>query len=150
MFSPFIQFSVDSQSPAVVAQPHDSQSESEQPRIESTLDIVEVVGCLEQSSSKTWHLTKAGDPSVSETQSTSALELQAAAAKPLGNQQDTLIGADVFNPAARKGQKVAVKGILIKAANERRINVTSLQSADAACFSAFSLVAAHVHLLFLE
>ena len=134
MFSPFIQFSVDSQSPAVVAQPHDSQSESEQPRIESTLDIVEVVGCLEQSSSKTWQLTKTGDPSVSETQSTSALELQAAAAKPLGNQQDTLIGVDVFNPAARKGQKVAVKGILIKAANESRINVTSLQSADAACF----------------
>ena len=132
MFSPFIQFSVDTQSPAKAAQPHDPQSESEQPRMESALDIVEVVGCLEQSSSKTWRLTKASDPSISETQSTSALELQAAAAKPLGNQAYKLLGIGVFTPADRKGQ-VAVKGILIKDANEKRLNVTSLQSAGAAC-----------------
>ena len=134
MFSPFIQFSVDSQNPAQATQPHDSQGESEQSRTQSSLDIVEVVGCLEQSSSKTWMLTKASDPSVSETQSTSTLELQAVAAKLLGNQDYKLIGIGVFNPAARNGQKVAVKGILIKDANERRINITSLQTADARCF----------------
>ena len=134
MFSPFIQFSVDSQSPATVPQPHAPQNRSDLPRTESALHIVEVVGCLEQSSSKAWLLTKAGDPSVSETQSTSDLELRAAAAKPLGNQEDKLIGVGVFNPTARKGQKVAVKGVLIDDANYRRINITSLQALDAACF----------------
>ena len=134
MFSPFIQFSVDSQNPAMVAQPHDSQSEQtnagqqDAPRRESTLDIVEVVGCLEQSSSKTWILTNANDPRVSETQATSAAELEAAAARPLGNQQNQLVGISVFNPSSRKGQKVAVKGVLIKEANERRLNITSLQT----------------------
>jgi hypothetical protein len=139
MFSPFIQFSVDSQNPATVAQPRDSQSEQtnagqqEAPRGESTLDIVEVVGCLEQSSSKTWILTNANDPRVSETQATSAMELKAAAARPLGNQQNQLVGVNVFGPSSRKGQKVAVKGVLIKEANERRLNITSLQTVDATC-----------------
>jgi hypothetical protein len=48
--------SVDSQNPATVAQHRDSQTRQRWPaerRGESTLDIVEVVGCLEQSSSKT-------------------------------------------------------------------------------------------------
>ena len=140
MFSPFIQFSVDSQNPAKVAQPHDSQGEQsnagqqDEPWRESTLDIVEVVGCLEQSSSRTWILTNASDPRVSETQATSAAELKAAAARPLGNQQNQLVGISVFNPSSRKGQKVAVKGVLIKEANERRLNITSLQTLDATCF----------------
>ena len=139
MFSPFIQFSVDSQNPATVAQLRDSQSEQtnasqqEKPQGEGTLDIVEVVGCLEQSSSKTWILTNANDPRVSETQATSAVELKAAAARPLGNQQNQLVGVSVFGPSSRKGQKVAVKGVLIKEANERRLNVTSLQTVDATC-----------------
>jgi len=139
MFSPFIQFSVDSQNPAMVAQLRDSQSEQtnagqpDAPRRESTLDIVEVVGCLEQSSSKTWILTNANDPRVSETQATSAVELKAAAARPLGNQQNQLVGVSVFGPSSRTGQKVAVKGVLIKEANERRLNITSLQTVDATC-----------------
>ena len=140
MFSPFIQFSVDSQNPAKVGQSHNGQNEQtntgqqEKPQGESTLDIVEVVGCLEQNSSKTWILTNASDPRVSETQATSAAELKAAAARPLGNQQNQLVGISVFNPSSRKGQKVAVKGVLIKDANERRLNVTSLQTLDASCF----------------
>ena len=134
MFSPFIQFSVDSQIPATVAQPHDSQSGAELARTESALEIVEVVGCLEQSPSKAWLLTKAGAPSVSETQATSTLEMKVAAAKPLGTQEDKLVGITAFNPLSHKGQKVAVKGVLIQEANERRLNVTSLQTLDATCF----------------
>jgi len=140
MFSPFIQFSVDSKNPAKVGQSHNGQdeqtntSQQEKPQGESTLDVVEVVGCLEQNSSKTWILTNASNPRVSEAQATSAVELKAAAARPLGNQQHQLVGISVFGPASRKGQKVAVKGVLIRDANERRLNVTSLQTLDASCF----------------
>jgi len=140
MFSPFIQFSVDSKNPEKVGQSHNGQdeqtntSQQEKPQGESTLDVVEVVGCLEQNSSKTWILTNASNPRVSEAQATSAVELKAAAARPLGNQQHQLVGISVFGPSSRKGQKVAVKGVLIRDANERRLNVTSLQTLDASCF----------------
>jgi len=79
-------------------------------------------------------LTNTSDPRVSETQATSAAELKAAAARPLGNQQNQLVGVRVFNPSSRKGQKVAVKGVLIRDTSERRLNVTSLQTLDASCF----------------
>ena len=63
-----------------------------------------------------------------------SVALKAAAAKPLGNQRYQLLGIGVFNPSSRKGQKVAVKGVLIKDANESRLNVTSLQTVAATCF----------------
>jgi mono/diheme cytochrome c family protein len=140
MFSPFIQFSIDSQDPSKFMQPQDLQRENanvgqhkEQPP-QNALAIDEVVGCLQTSPSGMWMLTNASDPIVSNTQSTSLTALRAAAPRTLGNQQDRLLGVNVFNPSSHNGQKVAVKGVLIKDAQETRLNVTSLQMLDATCF----------------
>jgi hypothetical protein len=78
-------------------------------------------------------VTHAGDAIVSKTQATTSVALKAAAAKPLGTGRYRLLGVSVFNPSHHKGQKVAVKGVLIKNANQSRLNVTSLQMVDATC-----------------
>lgn len=139
MFTPFIQYSIDAAEtppPATAQSLQKVQVNANEPpghREQSALDIAEVVGCLEQGASGMWILTKAGEPVASDTQSTSMAAVKAAAAKPLGNQQDELLGADVFNPSSHKGEKTVVKGVLIKGPKENRLNVTSLQTAAATC-----------------
>jgi hypothetical protein len=143
MFSPFIQYSVDSEhltKPAQTVQPQKGMSGKtnaaqtlEGETREGGLDIVAVVGCLEQSASGTWRLTHASDPVFSKTQATSMAELKEEAARPLGIQQYQLVGARVFNPTSHKGEKVAVKGVLIKDTNLSRINVTSQQAIASTC-----------------
>ena len=120
MFTPFIQYSIDSEDPA-------------KPEA-SVLNIAEVVGCLEQTPSGTWSLSHASDPAVSKTQPTSSIALKAAAAETRGHEQDQLLGVGVFSPASHKGQKVAVKGVLLKDAKVSRLNVTSLQTLATTCF----------------
>jgi hypothetical protein len=64
--------------------------------------------------------------------------LKAAEVEPLGKQQYTLVGVNVFDPSSRVGQKVTVKGALIKSTAEDRINVTSLQKLADGCSGASS------------
>ena len=140
MFSPFIQYSIDSEDltrPAQTAQSQqgmNGKSNAAQPeRNAGALDIVAVVGCLEQSASGTWRLTHSSDPVVNKTQATSMTELKEEAAQPLGKQQYQLLGTEVFHPSSHKGEKMAVKGVLIKDTNLSRINVTSEQTIASAC-----------------
>jgi hypothetical protein len=116
MFTPFVQYATDGE--------------------ETALSVVEVVGCLEPERSDIWTLTKASEPGVSTTQTTSAEAVKAAADKPLGKRRNRLlgVGVDVFHPLSEEGQKVEVKGVLIQTSDESRINVTSLQMAGAGCF----------------
>ena len=127
MFTPFIQYSVDSQD---LTKPNAGQHQHS--------DVVEVAGCLEQSPARTWMLTDASDPTRSKTQATTSEALKAAEAQPLGRGRYQLLGASMFSPSSHKGQKVAVKGALIKDAranrlNDSRLNVTSLQLVAATC-----------------
>jgi hypothetical protein len=128
MFTPFIQYTIDDQDLTVTPPP----------KPQNILPIVEVVGCLNQDQGQTrsgaWVLTHAGEPVVSKTQGTSSAAVAEAAAKPLGSQQDELLGVDVFNPASQKEKKVAAKGVLIKDGALNRLNVTSLQTVAATCF----------------
>lgn len=125
MFTPFVQYTINSQSePAAPA---------EEKREKSVFDIVEVGGCLEESPAGTWIVTHAGDPVVSKTQATTSVALNSAEAKPLGAGRYQLLGMSVFEPSNHKGQKVAVKGVLVKDANTSRLNVTSLQMVAAKC-----------------
>ena len=142
MFSPFIQYSIDSEDLTKPAQTWQAQramsgktsaAQSEGDRKEGGLDIVAVVGCLAQSASGTWILTHSSDPVVDKKQATSMTELTEEAAKPLSKQQYKLLGASVFNPSSHKGEKMAVKGVLIKDANVSRINVTSQQTIASTC-----------------
>lgn len=114
MFTPFIQYATDNEGKA--------------------LSVVEVVGCLEHGSSDAWALSRASEPVVSQTQTTSSEAVKAAADKPLGNLRSPLLGVDMFHPSREKGQKVDVKGVLIRDGGESRINVTSLQAAGSGCF----------------
>jgi len=124
MFSPFIQYTVDTQD---LTAPAETAGAPER----SAVEIAEVVGCLERSSSGEWLLSHASDPSVSESQTTSSEALAAAAGRPLGDERYRLLGVGIFDPSANEGKKVAIKGILIKAGGESRLNVTSLQPAEA-------------------
>lgn len=140
MFTPFIQYTIDNQDPVKPTAPPqpDAAREQNAPSIAESPPIVEVVGCLEQARSGTWMLNKASDPVVSKSQATSLADIKTAASKPLGNQQDQLLGVNVFDPSSQKDQKVAVKGVLIKQADpkikESRLNVTSLQMIAPTCF----------------
>jgi hypothetical protein len=137
MFSPFVQYSIDGESPALPTQtvePQEGMRRTAPPkRNEGALDIVAVVGCLEQSASGTWRLTHSGDLVVNKTQATSMAELKEEAAQPLGKQQYLLVGTSVFDPSSHKGEKMAVKGVFIKEVNLNRINVTSQQTLASTC-----------------
>ena len=140
MFTPFIQYSIDHQASTKVPmtlghnQREKATTSQQQERAEKdALEVGEVVGCLEASPAGNWLLANASQPAVSETQATSSVELKAAEARPLGSQRYQLLGVGVFNPSSHQGEKVAVKGILIKDSNEIRINVTSLQVVATNC-----------------
>ena len=122
MFTPFIQYSIDSRDLTKPAEPG-----------QAPLEIAEVAGCLESGSDQSWILTKATAPLVSMTQATSSMDIKNAEARPLGDQQYELLGADVFDPSTRQAQAVVVKGVLIKDAKHGRLNVTSLQPLAERC-----------------
>jgi len=132
MFSPFIQYTIDSQDLAT-PQPYHREEKTNTSQQQEHLEIAEVVGCLEPNPSGKWMLTSASDPVVSATQSTSSVALEAAKDKPLGRRRYQLLGAGVFNPSSHRGEKVAVKGILIKDTKESRVNVTSLGMVANSC-----------------
>jgi hypothetical protein len=101
--------------------------------IPPTVDIVEVVGCLQAGPNDTWVLGRASNPELQRRPNTNPEAVKAAAAKPLGTQQFRLMNIAVFGPAAHQGHKMAVRGILIKDPKLSRINTMSFQMLDAAC-----------------
>ena len=125
MFTPFMQYSVDSRD-ASSAAPTDRPERD-------VLPIVEVVGCLQQSRNGTWGVIRAGDPVQSDTQSATSAGLRAAQTKPLGTRQYELLGVSVFHPQSYEGQKVVVKGLRLPSSSVHRLNVTSLQVANPSC-----------------
>jgi hypothetical protein len=132
MFSPFIQYTIDHQDPHT-AQPNQREEKTNTSQQQEHLEVAQVVGCLERNRPEKWMLVSASDPVASATQSTSSVDLKAQKDRPLGRRRYQLLGASIFNPSSHKGEKVAVKGILIKDANETRVNVTSLQTVDTSC-----------------
>lgn len=119
MFSPLVQYAVSTTGPAAPGK--------------DTPRLVKTVGCLSQDRSRNWLLTRAAEPVATDSQATSTVEVQGAAASPLGTQALELLGVDVFSPRNHEGQKVAVKGVLVPVAGTNRINVTSLQTLAASC-----------------
>jgi len=101
---------------------------------ESTkLDLVEVVGCLAEEPTGTWLIVNATEPVVAKTPYTNEAAIKAAQTKPLGTLQFGLIAIGMFSPDAHRGQKIAVKGLLIKDPKGDRLNVTSLQMVATMC-----------------
>ena len=121
-----------------------------------TVDMVSVVGCVVHPDAKTWTLTRASDSVASETPYTSEQEVVEARGRALGIGEYRLIGTNefvtteellkdpqraVFTTTATAnttgtlvpGAKVVVKGLLIPAPNEKRLNLMSVQRLGSTC-----------------
>ncbi len=118
--------------------------------------LVSVVGCATRTAEGTWMLTKATDGVESKVLFMSAKEIEEAKKKPLGNNRYKLIGTlefltkeellkdahraeftrpEVVNATGQlqDGRKLIVKGLLITAPNEKRLNLVSVQHLADTC-----------------
>ena len=129
MFTPFIQYSIDS----LTATPSDVSQKKPVEGEQKALEVAQTVGCLQQTASGAWMLDNSSAAVASKGQATSSQELTAAVSQPLGSHSYPLLGVGVFQPSESKGHKVAVKGVLIEGAPGARFNVTSLQSLASGC-----------------
>ena len=93
---------------------------------------VEVVGCLTQGPQHTWKLTRASAP-VAAMANAAPTSPPAAAASPLGDETLHLVDAMAYSPDEHKGQKVYVRGLLIRLPGERRMTISSLEMVSPTC-----------------
>jgi len=93
---------------------------------------VEVVGCLAPGPQNTWLLTRASDPVVT-VASPAATPAPAATAARLGTQTFRLLDAIAYSPADHRGQKMYVRGLLIKLPGEQRLTISAFESLAATC-----------------
>jgi mono/diheme cytochrome c family protein len=93
---------------------------------------VEVVGCLAPGPQNSWLLTRASDPVVT-VASTSATPAPAATAAPLGTQTFRLLDAIAYSPADHRGQKMYVRGLLIKLPGEQRLTISAFETLSPTC-----------------
>ena len=96
--------------------------------------FVEVVGCLTPGPENTWMLTNASEP-VSLVLSGSALRQATVTDRPLGTQAFRLLDAMAYDPESHKGQKMYVRGLLIKLPGEQRMTVSALETIAPSCAS---------------
>jgi hypothetical protein len=95
------------------------------------MPISQTVGCLAQNLDGTWTLTDATEP-VAVVAKGETKEPEATT--PLGKRRFRLIGTvDEFGPASHKGHKVRIKGLVIDASPEARLNITSLRHLSPTC-----------------
>jgi mono/diheme cytochrome c family protein len=104
----------------------------------STNSLVQVTGCLALEGADNWILIDATDPVRSRNpEKSTPEELKNAAGAPAGSARFRLQNLEdlqpPFNATNSKGQKVQVKGVLIRQTNRDRINVLRADSVAAAC-----------------
>jgi len=92
---------------------------------------VEVVGCLAAGPHNTWILTRASEPVV--TAPASVTPAPAATATPLGTQTFRLLDAMAYAPDSHRGQKMYVRGLLIKLPDEQRLTISAFESLSPTC-----------------
>ena len=90
---------------------------------------VEVVGCLTADAQRAWLLTKASAPvSVSASPSSPRSVPEA-----LGGETYRLVDALAYAPQAHLGQKLYVRGLLIRLPGEQRITISTLEPLSPRC-----------------
>jgi len=95
--------------------------------------IMFIVGCLAQEND-TWILTNASDPTPVMGAPGSKTENEPLADAPLGTNRFRLVGTvQEFGVDKLKGHKVRVKGLVMKAVPESRVNLTSLRMLGTGC-----------------
>jgi len=128
------------------------QGEKDKPKV----DLVSVVGCATRGADDAWMLTNASEAKVTQAAMTTEKDLEAARTQRLGKNRYRLIGTAEFGSAEellrnpvraqftakgsenatgvlQNGRKVMVKGLLISAPNEKRLNLTSVQPLSDSC-----------------
>jgi mono/diheme cytochrome c family protein len=95
--------------------------------------MVALVGCLAKGPDNTWLLTNTTEPIQSKDEPPTPEELKQADSQPLGSDAFQLISVVPFKPDSNNGHKMAAKGLLYRAANENRLDVTSLQVVASSC-----------------
>ena len=97
------------------------------------LSFVQVVGCLEPGPDNRWVLTNSSARPGSRERTVSATELERARTRALGKDTYTLVSATPFDPATRRGHKVAAKGLLYRQPGDNRLNLTALETLADKC-----------------
>lgn len=96
----------------------------------TTVPIVAVTGCVAEQGPE-WLLTSATDPVPSVANGPAAG--QKITGPTSGTQRYRLIGISEFDLPSHKGHTVLVKGLLVKAPAETRVNVTSVTMISPIC-----------------
>jgi quinoprotein glucose dehydrogenase len=94
---------------------------------------VEVVGCLVPGPGNTWLLTKASEPVGLRPTGSPVPEKSVAAAMPLGTREFRLLDAMAYDPHSHKGEKMYVRGLLIRLPGEQRMTISSIESIAPGC-----------------
>lgn len=95
--------------------------------------LVLVVGCLVKGADAGWALTNGTDPVRARADGAEGTREAQTLAAQTGRGTFSLMDAHLFGPEKLQGQKVAVKGLLMRQADVTRVNVTSIQSLAPAC-----------------
>ena len=121
-----------------------------------TVPLVSAVGCAQRSPQGAWTLTNATEPTEVRVLFMSAKEIEAARKQALGKNRYTLLGTPEFltkeellksgqraeftrpevanaTGQLQDGRKLLVKGLLITAQNERRLNLVAVQQLADSC-----------------
>jgi hypothetical protein len=94
--------------------------------------MVAMVGCLARADSR-WLLIHTSEPVITEERPATEAELTDAAASPLGEDTFRLVSANAHQPEIHNGNKVLVKGLLYRARDDKRLNLTALQPLGSNC-----------------
>ncbi len=96
--------------------------------------LVEVSGCLTQSSNGRWLLTNSTEPMVTKEESSSPSALKEAAGKPPGAQTFELVSVSPsFKAESHKGHRMNAHGLLYREPTRSELNLTSLEMIASAC-----------------
>ncbi|MEO8130109.1 MAG: cytochrome c [Bryobacteraceae bacterium] len=96
--------------------------------------LVQTVGCLAKDAEGIWRVKRAGDPvRTRNPYASSAQELEAAASQRLGTHTFRLLDGSSVKSDSHDGQRVKLKGFLIRKTNDDRINATSVEVVGADC-----------------
>ena len=94
---------------------------------------VDVVGCLTPGPENTWLLTNASEPISLAAAPASSLRDATPTDRPLGTQQFRLLDAMAYNPESHKGEKMYVRGLLIKLPGELRMTISTFETIAPSC-----------------
>jgi mono/diheme cytochrome c family protein len=95
---------------------------------------VGVVGCLTAAPMDTWLLTNAAEPvGVGGSELPAQRSSPPTAATPLGSGSYRLLDALAYKPQLHAGQKLYIRGLLIRMSSEQRITISAMETLAADC-----------------